>query len=703
MDILVGFTCLLLSILFAVPAEGHGLGPMGAEPLAWQSEQISGVVGGGLPTETHPHVVQVGDRTCVAGWWLNFNVRDEFAFDIDETVELQIEFYTSPDAGEVVLAYDRNDGATLFNIFIDSELTKTIDLKTQGESRWQKKAVLLERARFANLGFAGTDFSLMEWGKEFTVCGITLRRSYTTPLRANLGVVNINVFDAAGRPTPARMGIYDRSGRLPLPSDEAVQLRTYNGPSRIIALRADATPWSAKNHSVFYVGGSYHATLPQGSYELVVSKGPEYRIAHQNFVVKGGQARSIGVSLERWTNMADKGWYSGDDHIHYARESALDDHNLLLFTEAEDLNLGNTLQMGNSGNTYFRQRDWRYIANDDKTTFVLVPGQEDPRTSRLGHTLHLNIKEPVRNPARYLLYNETFAKTRAQGGITGYAHLAWEGTTGGENARAGLALDVADGLVDFVEVLQVGMANAQTWFDFLNLGYKIAPAAGTDWPYADVPGAVRIYVRLDNGFTPQGWFDGLRRGHNFVTNGPMLALTLNGQPMGSDLHVKAGGALAIEASASINPDVDLLDRLELIEQGEVVKTVISSGGGAENLSLRYRLSAKQGSWFVSRAYGRRHKKQPWEGTDVVALSAPIYVSVDGDSHWKPSAVTGIVAELEKDLQHILDAAKSNVDETWDTDVPDETYWPTQKAILKERIDKAVLLYESLARKATTGK
>src|SRR5262249_7700135 len=156
-----------------------------------------------------------------------------------------------------------------------------------------------------------------------------------------------------------------------------------------------------------------------------------------------------------------QGWYSGDGHIHYARESAEDDQSLLLVTEAEDLNVGNILQMGNSGNTHFRQYAWRPVANQDRTAFVLVPGQEDPRTARRGHTIQLNLKEPIRDPAHYVLYHEVFSQTHAQGGITGYAHIGYEEPQWG--AQAGLALDVPFGLVDFVEVLQWGTADPKTW------------------------------------------------------------------------------------------------------------------------------------------------------------------------------------------------------------------------------------------------
>ena len=44
-------------------------------------------------------------------------------------------------------------------------------------------------------------------------------------------------------------------------------------------------------------------------------------------------------------------------------------------------------------------------------------------------------------------------------------------------------------------------------------------------------------VVVSNRLTP-GWFDALKRGETFVTNGPMLELSVNGKGMGSELQAE---------------------------------------------------------------------------------------------------------------------------------------------------------------------
>jgi hypothetical protein len=446
---------------------------------------------------------------------------------------------------------------------------------------------------------------------------------------------------------------------------------------------------------VFYIHGRYGARLPVGDYSLIAAKGPEYLIEEQRFVVTADQISSVKVTMKLWGDMAAKGWYSGDNHIHYSRESAQDNGNLLRFAEAEDLHVARVLQYGNSGNTYLGQYDWNIVTGGPEHSYALIPGQEDPRTGRRGHAIELHMTKPIRDPSRYLLYHEVLQQARAQGAILGYAHLD-DSDSEMHHARRGLAIDVPFGLVDFMEVLQFGEANTRTWFEFLNLGYKVTPSAGADYPYGSVVGAERNYVHLEKGFTAHAWLQGFKEGHTFVTNGPMLEFHLNGQEMGSQVQVARGDALVIESRAALDPSISPLDRLELIEQGEVIKTVVASSRSASELRLRHEMAADHGTWFVVRAMGKHQNAL----ATPIALSAPIYVSVDGQSFWKPSAVPAIVAQLRHELREVLKPPSEQLQvETWDAQDQDPKYWQAQEPFLRRRVEEANLLYDRLVRDA----
>ena len=133
----------------------------------------------------------------------------------------------------------------------------------------------------------------------------------------------------------------------------------------------------------------------------------------------------------------------------------------------------------------------------------------------------------------------------------------------------GLVLLAHTGMVNFIEVLQRGRFISEGWYRLLNLGYRINPAAGSDWPYSDFPGIVRNFTKLDGPLNLDAWFDAYRQGHTYVTNGPFLEFTVNGKGMGEEIRVKRGTKLNIVAETQLNPDVDKLDRLELVVLGDV--------------------------------------------------------------------------------------------------------------------------------------
>ena len=146
------------------------------------------------------------------------------------------------------------------------------------------------------------------------------------------------------------------------------------------------------------------------------------------------------------------------------------------------------------------------------------------------------------------------------------------------------------GLLDFGEVMQGGAIGTDVWFALLNLGMRVSPASGTDYPYIDHPGAVRSYVKVDDGFDVDAWFDGLAAGRTFVTNGPLLEFDINGTSIGGELRVERGDPLEIAGRASINPDLGVLERLELIRFGDVVAS------GTDR--LEHRAVADESGWYV---------------------------------------------------------------------------------------------------------
>ncbi len=631
-----------------------------------------------------PEIETVDGKECINGSYFLFDVADDYAFDIDETVELEILFDRRRSTGFWV-SYDRNARA---------EPAEPIEFAASNDS-WYTHKVELERARFANRGEADSDFVLAgisamwpgvpDEHHRIVICDLKITRSNSTAAQKYFGSLNLQVNDEAGETTPVRVGIYDAAGRMPLPSDDALTIKNYNDLTKQIFLRSThgtITPWPHVNRHVFYVDGNYRAEIPSGDYQLVISKGPEYAVIVDEFGILSGETTNVDVVLERWINMPAAGWYSGDDHVHMIRDKS-DNSEIGQLMQAEDINVTNVLQMGNPANTHFHQYDFgkagRYLVDEH----ALVSGVEDPRTALRGHTISLNIEEVVRNSNIYLQYDEIFDAYRKQGGMSGYAHVAG----GIFNVHRGLALDVPLGAVDFVEMMQDGILATDLWYDFLNLGFKLIPTAGSDFPYLGIPGQERNYVFVGETFTIDAWFEQLKASRTFVTNGPMLDIQVNGQPMGSVIEVQPGDKIDIVATAALNPDIETLDRLELIVHGQVV-AVAENELQDELLALEHSLVANKGLWIAARAFGTNQ---------AAAHTAPVYVVLDERGFGNHEAIPEIAERMLLRLDE-FDTLKVNIDdelEPWSVGEPLEAMLTEQRLHILARVDKARKVYAAL--------
>lgn len=681
-------TATTLLIILQTNTYSHEVGARGSQILDWHSDEISRVVSF-TPYGAAGKAVIIEGKNCLQGFQFYFDVLDNFAFDVDEFVELAIEFDLATSTKAIRLDYDKNGG----------ESTPTfIDLPPLDDERFHVEHITLERARFAGRGDFGTDFRISAHTEgeiqpradrpHATVCDIGVERSFSTSRSDEYGWINLTIQNEHGDKTPARVALYNDSESMPLPAMSALEIKDFADLSRTMLLPVGTVNWPSGNRYAFYSDGHYRTRLPTGDYRLVVTKGIEYRFVEKRFRIDDDTTLDLSVPLERWINMPLLGWISGDIHVHIPRRDVSESHSLWLQAQAEDLHVVNSLEMGNIATTHFPQSYWGKDGRYGQNTRVVVAGQEDPRTAVRGHTIHLNLIEPTRDPDRYLLYHEVFEHVAEQGGVSGYAHLNRLG------ARVGMALDVPFGLVKFIEVLQRGRLGTDVWFEFLNLGYKIAPAAGSDAPYGARIGDVRSYVKSEDSQFPDGWFAGLSGAHTFVTNGPILDFELNGFGMGDEVSLSSGETISINASASINPDIDRLDRIELVEQGKVISKIISDDG-SNVLELSHELTAEHGTWFVVRAYGKNQKSG--DGS-VAAASAPIYVSVDGQRTWKQGQVVALANNMKYDLDRLvnltLDSA-GRLDEWFETRQPWISNWSSQQKLLQERVQKAKAKYDEL--------
>src|SRR5262249_51419478 len=156
--------------------------------------------------------------------------------------------------------------------------------------------------------------------------------------------------------------------------------------------------------------------------------------------------------------------------------------------------------------------------------------------------LELNLQNPVRFPDRYYLYDAVFDEVRRQGGIVGYPHI-YRPAPMNYFVRQDMTLNVPAGRVDFAEFCEYGDIGEDLYYEFLNLGFRLAASAGSDAPYGNTIGTSRVYAYTGTEFSPDAWLAALKAGHTFVTNGPMLDLKVDQQIPGSTINARKGDVL----------------------------------------------------------------------------------------------------------------------------------------------------------------
>ena len=734
--ITIGLACIVIGLAnpaLAIEQKLHNRTP-GAKPyiseryiyqLDWTVSHVQRVIAGqefdfrGGPEM--PDIAPKGDpgrvetrqgKRCLVGGFFQFDVDEDYIYDTDETIILNMLFDTSINDSFVV-TYDAAIGPKALKHQFDSNL-----------ERWQWVRLELERARFANRRH-GVDFGVATLASQMAgveyedtvmgtgdaasqdriyanpniaLCDLIIERGEVSIARPESGTFELAVVDENGVSTAVRTGLYEvDSGWSPKPGDDAIRMRLLGLEQDDFYLIDGQENWPGKNRYVFFVDGEYSAEVPAGTYQLVLSKGPEYHVVVRTVKIHPGKKTSIHQKLKRWTDMQAKGWYSGDLHVHLERRDRGDDLWVLKLADAEDVAVSSMLAETGwyvphffANYAYGDELGGRVYSEDGN--HVIVSSQESPVTQELGHAIGVNQSSPVRSED-YYIYRDFIDGIHKNGGLFGFSHLPYFPLL---NVHRGMALEVPFGNVDFVEVLQAGVLGTKIWYDFLNLGFKLSPAAGTDFPFLNMWGTERNYVKIENRLTHQAWYDEFEKGHVFVTSGPMLNLNVNGASMGDELIAKAGEPVRVYAEASVNPDFDNLERLELVVHGEVVAMVDKLNSG-NRLVLEHTLNPTESMWLAVRAYGNH-------GNPTEAHTAPVYIYIDGNKFFaKKESVPEIVSFYLEQLDQILTSPPNWLDAETRQEFSEAELlheYHRQLPRLKKRVAEAKKIYGRLIKNAT---
>jgi hypothetical protein len=422
-----------------------------------------------------------------------------------------------------------------------------------------------------------------------------------------------------------------------------------------------------KEPVMYQTSGDFTIALPVGKWHISIEHGNEYIPVGEEINVSGKEKKLAKTFLlKRWINLPEKGWYSGDVHVHHPTTKAEFKQYLLQYAKAEDVHLVNVLEMGHHFGTDFKQEGFGEKFRVCKNDICLVSGQEEPR-SEFGHIIGLNIDHLTRDTSVYNYYDLVFKKLHLQpGALVGFAHFAFNGS----KLQRGFPMYVAMGEVDFVELLQFSRINTLDYYDYLNLGFRITAAAGSDVPWGSTLGEVRTFAYTGKNFSADNWFNGVKSGHTFVSNGPALFLQVDGKLPGSEILKASGSKVAVKATAVSHPGIGIISRIAVYNNdGLIVERTNKEKNDAVEIDLDRMI--KKSEWIAAVAYC---------DNGAVAHTTPVYIVVDGRPTWDKQKGPAIISKQLALIQKVEDEERTKT--------------PIDQGIL-ERLEKGRRFYKNL--------
>lgn len=445
-----------------------------------------------------------------------------------------------------------------------------------------------------------------------------LRRVYRRPM----GRLEVALREE-GRPTAARLYLTAADGKTYAP--ETSYFRIAGRYSR---------------EEFFHADGSFVVDVPAGELTLEAVKGIEYWPAQSKVTIVPGQANRVELVLRRAAHAKAGGWYSASDHIHmnYAGNLHNTPENLMMMARAEDLDLIPD-KVANKDNRIFDHQFYsgsrlHPLSNAEH----LLRFDQEYRPPFYGHINFINLTKHLISPfttgyegtaieSLYPSNTDMFRLGRAQGALGGYVHpYSSDPPTAGYAVARGFPVDLALGSFDYLEVLtsaNMFTHTAKVWHRALNCGFRVTASAGEDsilgLHATPIMGSTRVYGYLGRKMTWDGWVEAIRKGRTFVTNGPILEFTVNGEMAGSEIRLPESGG-TVEVAGSFESIVPI-DKMEVFVNGKAVETVPVNSTKGE---FRKRLTVTGSSWITFRASTAK-AAHPIDDEYVVGETGPVYV------------------------------------------------------------------------------
>ena len=417
--------------------------------------------------------------------------------------------------------------------------------------------------------------------------------------------LSLRAKDELGTPLPFRVHLAGPDGRPVLP---------------------DGVP-TFRDH--FVCDGQIDLKLPNGEYQFAAERGPEFTRHERQLVLDAD--RTIDLTFARIASLRAQGWYSADLHVH----RPVRDIELLM--RAEDLDFAPVLTWWN------RQNPWKESSIPDAIerqfdghrVYHVMAGEDERQGGAL---LYFGLPKPVditqagREHPSPMTYLQQAHAVNADVWVDIEKPFWWDvpvwlasgqadsiGLANNHMCRTTMYEDEAWGRPRDAARLRAPLGNGfwtqEIYYHILNAGLRLPPSAGSASGVLPNPvGYNRVYVHLTQPFSREAWWEGLRAGHCFVSNGPLLLCSANKLRPGSVLQ--SAGPVRLDLQISLI-SADRVRGVELVHNGTVAQTFPTTGAIRQDWSAQVEL--EDDGWFLLRAIA------DVEHTFRFASTGPFYI------------------------------------------------------------------------------
>lgn len=487
---------------------------------------------------------------------------------------------------------------------------------------------------------------------------------------ADFGTLEITVTDRESmQPTQCRMHLVNAAGK-PVKIPGAIQ----HG-----------------DHAVFQ--DKITLQLPLGGYFFTMEQGPESLIRTGKFDLQRYAKDAHAVDLKRFTKLEAEGWWAGDLDVQRLPSE------LPLLMQAEGIHFLPNTTWTNGKNIYSKVKP-PATPTEELPGHRLIESYAGLDLRNGSGLLMENMKAALplaATTAKYPTLASTAAAARAEGGtthaLTPFARELplWVAAGKLDSILAMNRHLLRDGVVDneaggksrdkllYPAPFGNGRWSLDIYYKLLDAGIRLPLTAGSgSGANANPVGYNRVYAWVEGEVTFEKWWQAVKLGRTFITNGPLLRVTVDGNRPGHVFKGEKGEPLELQTELTLSTR-DKIEYLEIVKNGIVehdVRLDAFKAAGGKLPPVRF----EESGWFLVRVVTNENK------TLRYATTSPYHVEFEYKPRISRKAVQFFLDWVEAELAPLEKPSTEPTPEQ--TAVRDQ--WRAAKAFWEGRLAKATM-------------